>query len=194
MVQRIARRTAATLGTPQGVDTSDLVSSGVLGLAEAWGRFDPQRGVAFEAFAVPRVKGAIVDAIRASDWIPRKAREKARSTGASLVALVSIDGSRGNGDGDGWALERLADDKADLPGDCLLAAESRRELEGLFSKLRERERMVVTLHYLQGVTLRVIARSLGVTDSRVSQIHTGALLKLRAGLEAIDEDSESSAA
>ena len=189
MVQRIARRTSATLGTPPGVDTSDLVSSGVLGLAEAWGRFDPKRGVAFEAFAVPRVKGAIVDAIRASDWIPRKAREKARSTGESLVVLVSIDGSRG--DGDGWALERLADDRADLPGDGLLAAESRRELVGLFDKLRERERMILTLHYLQGVTLRVIARSLGVTDSRVSQIHTCALLKLRAGLGAIDEASES---
>src|SRR5438046_6878139 len=65
MVERIAHRAAATYGLPASVDAADLVSSGVLGLAEAWDRFDPERGVAFEAFAIPRIKGSVIDAIRA---------------------------------------------------------------------------------------------------------------------------------
>lgn len=194
MVQRIAHRTAATYGLPQGVDTSDLVSSGVLGLAQAWERYDPERGVAFEAFAVPRVKGAIIDAIRASDWVPRKARQKARQTGESLVLLVSMDESHASEDGDRSTFERLADDKADLPGDALLAAEGRHELMGSLNSLPERERMIVTLHYFQGVQLAEIAKSLGVTESRVSQLHTRALKMLRDGLEAAEEANKPSAA
>ena len=194
MVQRIAHRTAATYGLPQGMDTSDLVSSGVLGLAQAWERFDPERGVAFEAFAVPRVKGAIVDAIRASDWVPRKARQKARLTGESLVLLVSIDESKASEDGDRSTVDRLADDKADLPGDQLLAAEGRHELMASLNGLPERERMIVTLHYFQGVQLAEIAKSLEVTESRVSQLHTRALKMLRDGLEAVEEANKPSAA
>lgn len=194
MVQRIAHRTAATYGLPQGVDTSDLVSCGVLGLAEAWERFDPQRGVAFEAFAVPRVKGAIVDAIRASDWVPRKARQKARQTGESLVLLVSMDSSQPSEDGDRSTVERLADETADLPGDELLAAEGRHGLMASLNSLPERERMIVTLHYFQGVQLAEIAKSLGVTESRVSQLHTRALKMLRDGLEASEEANKPSAA
>lgn len=194
MVQRIAHRVAARYGTPQGVDTSDLVSCGVLGLAEAWERFDPERGVAFEAFAVPRVKGAIVDAIRASDWVPRKARQRARQTGESLVLLVSIDESKASEDGDRSTVERLADHTADLPGDALLAAEGRHELMGSLNELPERERMIVTLHYFQGVQLAEIARSLGVTESRVSQLHTRALRMLRDSLDAAEEANKPSAA
>lgn len=194
MVQRIAHRTAATYGLPQGVDTADLVSCGVLGLAQAWERFDPERGVAFEAFAVPRVKGAIVDAIRASDWVPRKARQKARQTGESLVLLVSIDEGHASEDGDRSTTERLTDTTADLPGDALLAAEGRHELMGSLNQLPERERMIVTLHYFQGVQLAEIARSMGVTESRVSQLHTRALRMLRDNLEAAEEANKPSAA
>lgn len=194
MVERIAHRTAATYGLPQGVDTADLVSSGVLGLAQAWERFDPERGVAFEAFAVPRVKGAIVDAIRASDWVPRKARQKARQTGEPLVLLVSMDESRASEDGDRSTVERLADHTAEEPGDELVAAEGRHELMGSLNSLPERERMIVTLHYFQGVQLVEIAKSLGVTESRVSQLHTRALKMLRDALAAAEEANEPSAA
>lgn len=178
MVERIAHRAAATYGLPQGMDTSDLVSCGVLGLAEAWERFDPERGVAFEAYAVPRVKGAIIDAIRATDWVPRKARQKARQTGESPLLLVSMDESRGGGD-DGRPTADLIPDGEPLPGDELEAIEGRRELMAAMNRLPERERMIVTLHYFQGVQLAQIAKSLGVTESRVSQLHTRALKLLR---------------
>lgn len=84
LVERIAHRAAQTYGLPPSIDTSDLVSCGVLGLAEAVERYDPDRGVAFEAFAIPRVKGAVIDAIRAADWIPaRPVRSHARPASPS---------------------------------------------------------------------------------------------------------------
>jgi RNA polymerase sigma factor for flagellar operon FliA len=190
LVQRIAQRAAASYGLPPGVDTSDLVSCGVLGLAEAWERFDPERGVAFEAFAMPRVKGAVVDAIRAGDWVPRKAR----ITGSPVMALVSIDGGHSDGDGDRSAAHGLADEAVPMPGDALLAAERAHELMGFLNRLPERERMIVTLHYFQGVQLAKIARSLGVTESRVSQLHTRALRMLREQVEAADVETPPTAA
>jgi RNA polymerase sigma factor for flagellar operon FliA len=194
MVRRIANRAAATYGLPQGVDTEDLVSNGVLGLAEAWERYDASRGVAFEAFAIPRVKGAVIDAIRAADWVPRKARQRARLTGESLVLLVSLDEHSGSEEGDRSAGERLADVDAPVPGAALLAADDRRELMGALNRIPERERMIVTLHYFQGVQLSEIARSLGVTESRVSQLHTRALRMMREALEARNADDAPSAA
>jgi RNA polymerase sigma factor for flagellar operon FliA len=185
MVERIAHRTAATYGLPNGVDTDDLISSGVLGLAEAYDRYDPSRGVAFEAFAIPRVKGAIIDAIRAADWVPRKARQRARMTGEPVAMLVSIDESRSrDGDGDQTTAERIADEHLEEPGSELLAAENRRELASALNRLPERERMIVTLHYFERVALQDIAKALKVTESRVSQLHTRALRMLRAAIEA----------
>jgi RNA polymerase sigma factor for flagellar operon FliA len=185
MVNRIAHRTAATYGLPVGLEASDLVSSGVIGLAEAWERFDASRGVAFEAYAVPRVRGAIIDAIRASDWVPRKARQRSRRTGEPVAALVSLDGGRSGDDGDN-AVERIADDGCPVPGAEMLAGERRTELVATMNHLPEREKMIVTLHYFHGVQLAEIARKLGVTESRVSQLHGRALRMLREGLEACD--------
>lgn len=184
MVERIAHRAAATYGMPAGVDAEDLVSCGVLGLAEAWERYDPERGVAFEAFAIPRVKGSVIDAIRASDWVPRKARQKSRLTGEPVAVLVSMDENRSGGEGGQSTAERLADRDLPEPGADLIAAEGRRELAGALNRLPERERMIITLHYFERVALQDIAKSFGVTESRVSQLHTRALRMLRAALEA----------
>jgi RNA polymerase sigma factor FliA len=184
MVERIAHRAAATYGLPAGVDTDDLVSNGVLGLAEAFDRYDSSRGVAFEAFAIPRVKGAIIDAIRDADWVPRKARQRARMTGEPVAMLVSMDESRSSDDGEQTTAERIADDGQVEPGADLLAAENRRELVGALNRLPERERMIVTLHYFERVALQDIARALSVTESRVSQLHTRALRMLRSAIEA----------
>lgn len=183
MVRRIAHRAAATYGLPVGVEASDLVSSGVIGLSEAWDRFDPERGVAFEAFAVPRIKGAVVDAIRASDWVPRKARQRARLTGESVAVLVTLDGMTSDGDADGASAERIPDESVALPGAELLDDEQRNELMGCLESLPERERLIITLHYFHGTQLAEIARSLGVTESRVSQLHGRALRMLRSSLE-----------
>ncbi len=185
MVTRIAHRAAATYGLPVGLEASDLVSSGVIGLAEAWERYDSSRGVAFEAYAVPRVRGAIIDAIRASDWVPRKARQRSRRTGEPVAMLVSLDGARTDGESDSHA-DKLADDGCPIPGADLLSAERRQELIITLNRLPEREKMIVTQHYFHGVQLAEIARQLGVTESRVSQLHGRALRMLREGLEAAD--------
>lgn len=185
MVERIAHKAASTYGLPAGLGTDDLISCGVLGLAEAWDRYDRERGVAFEAFAIPRVKGAVIDAIRASDWVPRKARQRARTTGEPVAMLVSIDADRPFGDdGDHSTADRIVDESAVVPGADLLAAESRRELMGALNRLPDRERTIVTRHYFERVALQSIAKSFGVTESRVSQLHTRALRLLRAALEA----------
>jgi RNA polymerase sigma factor FliA len=187
MVERIAHRAAATYGLPASVDAADLVSCGVLGLAEAWDRFDPERGVAFEAFAIPRIKGAVIDAIRAADWVPRKARQRARESGEQLAVLVSMDEDHGSASGERMSTaDRLADDQLPEPGFDLMASEDKRELIGTLNRLPERERMIVTLHYFEAVPLQEIARSLGVTESRVSQLHTRALRMMREGIEASD--------
>jgi len=187
MVERIAHRAAATYGLPASVDASDLVSCGVLGLAEAWDRFDPERGVAFEAFAIPRIKGAVIDAIRAADWVPRKARQRARTTGEPVAVLVSMDEDHGSESGERMsAADRLADHQLPEPGSELMASEDKRELIGTLNRLPERERMIVTLHYFEGVPLQEIARSLHVTESRVSQLHTRALRMMREGIETAD--------
>jgi RNA polymerase sigma factor for flagellar operon FliA len=185
MVTRIAHRAAATYGLPVGLEASDLVSSGVIGLAEAWARYDASRGIAFEAYAVPRVRGAIIDAIRASDWVPRKARQRSRRTGEPVAALVSLDGGRDRDDESNVA-ERIADDGCPVPGAEMLAGERRQELVASLNRLPEREKMIVTLHYFHGVQLAEIARQLGVTESRVSQLHGRALRMLRAGLAEAD--------
>jgi RNA polymerase sigma factor for flagellar operon FliA len=183
MVERLAHRVAITYGLPPSVDTSDLVSCGVLGLAEAWGRYDPDRGVAFEAFAVPRVRGAIIDAIRAADWVPRKARQRARLTGEPVAFLGSLDEVTA-GDGDSSMADRLVDNEAPQPGAALLQTENKAELLAALDRLPDREKMIITCYYFEGVQLQQVARSLGVTESRVSQLHTRALKLLRAALEA----------
>lgn len=185
MVSRIAHRAAATYGLPVGLEASDLVSSGILGLAEAWERYDASRGVAFEAYAVPRIRGAVIDAIRASDWVPRKARQRARNTGEQVAVLISLDGGRSDTDSDDGAA-RIADDAAPVPGAALMATERRHELLATMNHLPEREKMIVTQHYFHGVQLAQIARELGVTESRVSQLHGRALRMLRAGLDEND--------
>jgi RNA polymerase sigma factor for flagellar operon FliA len=194
MVERIAHRAAASYGLPASVDASDLVSCGVLGLAEAWDRFDPERGIAFEAFAIPRIKGAVIDAIRAADWVPRKARQRARETGEQLAVLVSMDEDHGSESGERMSTaDRMADEQLPEPGTELMESEDKRELIGTLNRLPERERMIVTLHYFEGVALQEIAKSLGVTESRVSQLHTRALRMMREGIEASELDVASAA-
>ena len=185
MVSRIAHRTAATYGMPVGVEAGDLVSSGVIGLAQAWERFDPDRGIPFVSFAIPRIKGAIIDAIRANDWIPRKARLKSATTGEPVLKLVSLESVRVKDDSESHG-DRIQDDSSPIPGFELLAVEQRREMVSVLNRLPEREKRIVTLHYFHGVKLSTLADEFGITASRVSQIHGRALRMLREGLEAAD--------
>jgi len=179
MILRIARHAAARYGLPVGVDAEDLASSGIAALAEAWKRYDPSRETGIESFVVPRMRGAVVDAIRASDWVPRKARQTARRTGRRVAVLVSLESGPIKSDGNHSIADRVADDAAPEPGADIFAEETRQELLSKVSRLPDRERMIVTLYYFHDARLGEIARDAGVTPSRVSQLHSRALRMMR---------------
>ena len=163
LVKYVAGRVAT--GLPQNVEQADLVSYGIFGLIDAIEKYDPDRGYKFETYAIARIKGAILDELRSIDWVPRSVRAKARA----------IEKAYGKLEGE---LHRT-------PSDVELAKElemSDDQLQATLNRMPEREKIVLTLYYYEGLTLAEIGQVLGVTESRVCQIHTKAVLQLRARL------------
>ena len=214
LVKFVAGRVGA--GLPNSVDSGDLVSAGVFGLIDAIERFDRERGVKFETFAVPRIRGAIYDGLRSLDWVPRSVRSRAREVES---AFSELEGRFGRAPTDDeladhlrissdefqkWltsiasttvgpldrALAAGAEPRAlsgatpDSPAAMVEEDEVRRLVKAELRKLPEREKMVLGLYYDEGLTLAEIGSVLNVTESRVSQIHTKAVLHLRARLTA----------
>ena len=214
LVKFVAGRVGA--GLPNSVDPGDLVSAGVFGLIDAVERFDAARGVKFETFAVPRIRGAVFDGLRSLDWVPRSVRSRAREV---ETAFTELEGRHGRAPTDAelsahlklsgpefqkWLnsiasttvgpLDRalvagaepraLTGDIPDTPSSIVEDGEVRRLVRGEVKRLPEREKMVLSLYYDEGLTLAEIGNVLGVTESRVSQIHTKAVLHLRARLSA----------
>lgn len=193
-------------GLPASVDQNDLVSDGVLGLMDAIDKFEPERGLQFQTYAVTRIRGSIVDGLRTSDWVPRSVREKIRDIDAAQSRLEARLG-RAPSDAEIAAeldlsveelrkvysltahtsvvsFETVLDDEAprahaDLPGadDDLPPGFLRAVRE-----LAERDQVVVALYYWERLTLAEIGRVLGVTESRVSQLHSRATMSLRRKL------------
>ncbi|MRR12983.1 RNA polymerase sigma factor WhiG, partial [bacterium] len=221
LVKYVAGRLSSSL--PQTVDTSDLISYGVFGLIDAIEKFDTERGIKFETYAIARIKGAIIDELRAMDWVPRSVRARAREFEAAYVALenrlkrVPSDGEiaaemgvterdlqgilaklsyasvisfeemwTGGGERDDHQdpMGVIPDERADDPVDIFENAEIKDILASAIDRLPEREKTVVALYYYEGLTLKEIGTVLGVTESRVSQLHTKAVLRLRARLHA----------
>jgi RNA polymerase sigma factor FliA len=218
LVKYVASRVAT--GLPASVDHADLVSYGMFGLIDALEKFEPARGNKFETYAIPRIKGAIIDELRAMDWVPRSVRFKAREIekayqdletmlkraptekevserlGVSLpelhdvisqisfVSVLALDEMLSVGSDRGEQVS-LLDTLADRQGDPTLGLEGQ-ETRGLLAaainSLSEREKIVVTLYYFEGLTLNEIGEILGVTESRVCQIHTKAVGQLRLQL------------
>lgn len=193
-------------GLPQNVESADLVSEGVIGLMDAIERFEPERGWAFQTYAVPRIRGAIIDSIRAADWVPRSVRSKLRDVERARDKLQH-ELNRAPTDEElcvelGIALRELRelrerptsfshaeeDEMAALDDlapavDAALEDESTRE--ALLSALRtlpERDQIVIALYFFEGLTLGEIGQVLSVTESRVSQLRSRATASLRAGL------------
>ncbi len=212
LVKFVAGRIGA--GLPSSVDSGDLISSGVFGLIDAIERFDTDRGVKFETFAVPRIRGAIYDGLRQVDWVPRSVRSRARNVER---AFSELEHKLGRAPTDEELSEQLRITPEELakwlsaiasttvgPLDRAIAAGAEpsapdnamggspaavvedRELSHLMreeiKKLPEREKLVLSLYYDEGLTLSEIGDVLGVTESRVSQIHTKSVLHLRARL------------
>ncbi len=218
LVKYVAGRLGS--GLPAHVDESDLVSYGLLGLISAIERYDPERDIKFETYAMARIKGAIIDELRALDWVPRSVRSRAREieraiaelesrlgrapTDEEIAAKIGIstdeleesltDISRssiaaldelwsGSGEGDQVSLlDTIEDTSGPRPAEALDETELREALADAIARLPEREKLVVTLYYYEELTLREIGEVLGVTESRVSQLHTKAVLRLKARL------------
>jgi RNA polymerase sigma factor FliA len=219
LVKYVAGRMAS--GLPSHVEESDLISYGLLGLIGAIERYEPEREIKFETFAVSRIKGAIIDELRSLDWVPRSVRSKAREIerthsklenelqrapseeemaaklGLSVEefrsALLEIANSSVLALDDLWTvadpaggqvslLDTIRDPNAADPEEQLNAAEFKDRLADAIEGLPDRERLVIALYYYENLTLREIGEVLGVTESRVSQLHTKAVLGLRAHL------------
>jgi RNA polymerase sigma factor for flagellar operon FliA len=224
LVKYVAGRLGA--GLPQSVEQADLISNGMFGLMDALDKFDPARAVKFETYAIPRIRGAIIDELRAMDWVPRSIRFKAREverahsqleaqlnrapsddevadhlgisreelheviTQISLVSVMALEEMVG-GDERGEQrslLDTLADAANADPTSSLEGQEMRGLLSAAINSLSEREKVVITLYYFEGLTLSEIGDILGVTESRVCQIHTKAVGSLRTNLVDNDED------
>jgi RNA polymerase sigma factor for flagellar operon FliA len=216
----LVKYVAGRLGTglPAHVDAGDLVQSGIFGLVDAIDRFEPERGLKFETYAMQRIRGAILDDLRAQDWVPRSVRSRAREVERALerlearllrtasdaevadelglsvsdlrdlyaqlqlTSVVALDELVAVGRGGMSLAETLPDDSMPDPGAVMDGVENRRLLAQAVSQLIERDRLVVTLYYFENLTLAEIGEVLGVTESRVCQLHTRAVLRLRAKL------------
>lgn len=222
LVKYVAGRISVNL--PPNVELNDLINDGVLGLIDAIEKYDDDRGVKFETYAITRIHGAILDALRALDWVPRAVRQKARELERTQHALEAEFGRQPKGDEvaermgvsvkeletlrqkvRGTALlsleERLPSDRgSDVPlmdtlagdeahlGAGVEQSEVREALVAAVGALSNQERTVISLYYFEGRTLKEIKAVLGVSESRVSQIHAQAVIHLRQKLRVLRSD------
>ena len=219
LVKYVAGRMAS--GLPAHVDEADLISYGLGGLINAIERFEPEREIKFETYAITRIKGAIIDELRHLDWVPRSVRARAReiekansklehrlqraptdeevafelaisveefqesllqisnSTVAALDELWSVSDASGD---QVSLLDTLQDPDAPDPAHVMDATDLKDRMADAIARLPEREKLVVALYYYENLTLREIGEVLGVTESRISQLHTKAVLRLRGRL------------
>lgn len=218
LVKFIANRIAGRL--PNHVEVEDLVNSGIIGLMDALEKFDASLKIKFKTYAEFRIKGAILDELRALDWVPRSTRQKASrlerayaeleqrmgraASDAEMmehlgipqeefdvlvreargVALISLDELRTDGDEnyERNLLEYLADPEHLSPAETLNLDQIYRIVAETIDLLPEKERLVISLYYYEELTMKEIGEIMNITESRVSQIHTKAILRLRGRL------------
>ena len=216
LVRRLAHQMIARL--PANVELDDMVQAGMIGLMDAVARFEQSQGVAFEVYAANRIRGAMLDELRANDWLPRSARksqreienavrrlegrikraptetEIARELGISLAdyqqmlneargaQLLYFDDLGGGADSEDYLERHVADEGAD-PSTILGDTRFRSALVMAIDQLPEREKLLMSLYYEQDMNLKEIGAVLGVTESRVCQLHSQAVARLRAKLK-----------
>jgi RNA polymerase sigma factor FliA len=221
-VRFIARRIHERL--PQHVELDDLVSAGVVGLIDAFAKFDHSKKVQFKSYAQFRIRGAILDSLRTLDWSPRELRRKGRAVEEAIRSVtqrlgrapaeheiagemeLSLDEYQQLlGDLKGLEIGSLHMERSEDSGDeelsyipgspeedplfrCL-KGELKQRLIDAIEDLPEKERMVLTLYYYEELTMKEIGQTLGVVESRVSQIHSAAVLRLRVALAGLKSGS-----
>ena len=219
IVKYVAGRMA--IGLPHYVEFNDLISAGLLGLIQAIDNFDHERGIKFETYAIPRIRGSILDELRSQDWFPRSLRRKAKqleeaysvleaqlgrpATDAevakkldikveeldsmvgevSIATIMSLDADTSGDDSDNST--NLGDYLADVNNEDVEQILAKQEMKNLIrtrmSELPEKEQLVLVLYYYEELTLKEIGEILDVTESRVCQIHTKAILRLKGKIE-----------
>ncbi len=217
------------LGVSQNTtpEYEDLVSQGLLGLIEAIDRFNPEFGTQFSTYATFRIRGKILDYLRAIDWMPRAARKRSRmvqqavsdlwlrneheptdqeiadflnlevsSVQQALVdssrMIVSLDAVIENDQGEDSSLhESLPDEQQENPADMVDLQEMKARLITNIKNLSDREQLVLSLYYYEELTFKEIGQVLGITESRVCQLHARAISRLKSTLNpAPDTDEE----
>jgi RNA polymerase sigma factor for flagellar operon FliA len=215
----LVRYTAERLHTklPGKVEVDDLISAGNFGLMDAIDNYDPARGVKFETYCSPRIRGSILDELRSMDWVPRLVRARAHQLSrakqsleahlgrkprkeemaeemdmgleeferlqqdADAIGIVSLDSQYGNEEGekDIREIDIIKDKKSEAPP----IEAQKRDLKDLLTKgLSRAERLIVVLYYYEEMTMKEIGATLDLSESRVSQMHSSILLRLKAQL------------
>ena len=214
LVKRLAHHMKAKL--PPSVEVDDLIQAGMMGLLDAINRYEDNHGAQFETYAVLRIRGAMVDELRANDWMPRSTRQNMKKVESAMTALqqrlgrapTELEVARsleipleeyqemlfeGGGhqlvyyedfhddDGNDSFLDRYAVDEDD-PLRALLDTDFRSAVIEAIDGLPPREKILMGLYYEEELNLKEIGAVLGVSESRVSQLHTQAVARLRASL------------
>lgn len=218
LVKFIAQKIASRL--PSNIDVDDLISCGVIGLMDAIEKFDPTRDNKFKTYAEFRIRGAILDELRAQDWVPRSIREKAKLVErtyqkleselgrpatdeemckelkmsqdeffdlinkAKSISLLNIDDSNTFNRGDKKLIMGVMEgSRSANPFSAVSYKYARERIKEGIKALPEKQRLVLSLYYYEDLNLKEIGQVLDVTESRVSQLHTQAIMKLKAKLK-----------
>jgi RNA polymerase sigma factor for flagellar operon FliA len=195
LVRRLAHQMIAKL--PANVEIDDLIQVGMIGLNDAMSRFDSEQGVQFETFATQRIRGAMLDELRGTDWMSRGGRrqesEIAEAMGMSLpqyqevlgkvrgTQLVYLEDMSGDEGGDDYLDRHVTNDDAN-PLAMLQDHRMREALVEAIKQLPEREQYVMSMYYEHDMNLKEIAAVLKVTESRVCQLHSQSIARLRVKL------------
>ena len=221
LVRYIAERVLSKL--PQSIQLDDLQSAGVLGLMDAVRGYDPERGVKFETYCTTRIRGAILDELRATDWVPRIVRSKAnkidktfkvlevqlgrnpseiemapeldislpeyqemaREATATTMTSLTTDSREDDGSKSLRKVDLLEDKKGLNPE---VEFKKKEVTEFITRGLNRKERLIIILYYYEELTMREIGETLSLSESRVCQLHSRILIRLKSQLQNVQTE------